>query len=118
LAEKIALTALPPSYLVVPSKMNPIGEEGNIFSNLFDQVPAKRAGSEEDIAGAVIYLASRAGVSKQATSGLVHANYYNRHILMGYLFALTVGVFSLLMASNEIGTCTAARILLASIFLS
>ncbi|KAH8883446.1 7-alpha-hydroxysteroid dehydrogenase [Thozetella sp. PMI_491] len=45
----------------VPSKMNPVGEEGNIFSNLFDQVPAKRAGSEEDIAGAVVYLASRAG---------------------------------------------------------
>jgi len=43
--------------------MNPIGEEGNVFSNLFDKVPAKRAGNEEDIAGAVIYLASRAGVS-------------------------------------------------------
>jgi hypothetical protein len=43
--------------------MNPVGEEGNIFSNLFDKVPAKRAGKEEDIAGAVIYLASRAGVS-------------------------------------------------------
>ncbi|WYZ44938.1 hypothetical protein EsH8_VIII_000254 [Colletotrichum jinshuiense] len=45
----------------VPSKMNPVGEEGNMFANLFDQVPAKRAGSEEDIAGAVLYLASRAG---------------------------------------------------------
>ena len=43
--------------------MNPIGEEGNIFTNLFDKVPAKRAGNEDDIAGAVIYLASRAGVS-------------------------------------------------------
>ncbi|KAK1979359.1 short chain dehydrogenase [Colletotrichum cereale] len=45
----------------VPSKMNPVGEEGNMFANLFDKVPAKRAGTEEDIAGAVLYLASRAG---------------------------------------------------------
>lgn len=45
----------------VPSNMNPVGEAGNIFSNLFDKVPAKRAGNEEDIAGAVLYLASRAG---------------------------------------------------------
>lgn len=42
--------------------MNPVGEAGNVFSSLFDQVPAKRAGDEEDIAGAVLYLASRAGV--------------------------------------------------------
>lgn len=48
---------------VVPSKMNPVGEEGNMFSNLFDKVPAKRAGREEDLAGAVLYLASTAGVS-------------------------------------------------------
>ncbi|KAF2640738.1 7-alpha-hydroxysteroid dehydrogenase [Massarina eburnea CBS 473.64] len=45
----------------VPSKMNPVGEEGNLFANLFDKMPAKRAGSEEDMAGAVLYLASRAG---------------------------------------------------------
>ncbi|KAH8657782.1 7-alpha-hydroxysteroid dehydrogenase [Xylariales sp. PMI_506] len=45
----------------VPSNMNPVGEEGNMFSNLFDKVPAKRAGGDEDIAGAVLYLASRAG---------------------------------------------------------
>ena len=49
--------------LVVPSKMNPVGEEGNMFSSLFDKVPAKRAGNEEDIAGAILYLVSRAGVS-------------------------------------------------------
>jgi hypothetical protein len=53
------------SFIVVPSKMNPVGEEGNMFSNLFDKVPAKRAGNDEDIAGAVLYLASRAGVSSQ-----------------------------------------------------
>ena len=34
-----------------------------MFANLFDKVPAKRAGNDEDIAGAVMYLASRAGVS-------------------------------------------------------
>lgn len=43
--------------------MNPVGEAGNMFSSLFDRVPAKRAGKEEDIAGSVIYLVSRAGVS-------------------------------------------------------
>ena len=43
--------------------MNPVGEAGNMFSSLFDRVPAKRAGNEEDIAGSVIYLISRAGVS-------------------------------------------------------
>lgn len=43
--------------------MNPVGEAGNMFSSLFDRVPAKRAGNEEDIAGSVIYLVSRAGVS-------------------------------------------------------
>lgn len=42
--------------------MNPIGESGNMFSSLFDKVPAKRAGNEEDIASAILYLASRAGV--------------------------------------------------------
>ncbi|CAK7206104.1 hypothetical protein SEUCBS139899_008887 [Sporothrix eucalyptigena] len=45
----------------VPSKMNPVGAEGNIFQNLFDKMPAKRAGEEDDIAGAVLYLSSRAG---------------------------------------------------------
>ena len=43
--------------------MNPVGEEGNLFSALFDQVPAKRAGNEDDIAGTILYLVSRAGVS-------------------------------------------------------
>jgi hypothetical protein len=43
--------------------MNPVGQEGNIFSNLFDKVPAKRAGNEEDLVGSVLYLSSRAGVS-------------------------------------------------------
>ena len=43
--------------------MNPVGEAGNMFSSLFDRVPAKRAGNEEDVAGSVIYLVSRAGVS-------------------------------------------------------
>ncbi|KAJ5253401.1 hypothetical protein N7505_012064 [Penicillium chrysogenum] len=45
----------------VPSNMNPVGEEGNLFSALFDKVPAKRAGNEDDIAGTVLYLVSRAG---------------------------------------------------------
>ncbi|KEQ83871.1 NAD(P)-binding protein [Aureobasidium pullulans EXF-150] len=45
----------------VPSNMNPVGKAGNMFSSLFARVPAKRAGRDEDIAGAVIYLISRAG---------------------------------------------------------
>ncbi|KAJ5192000.1 uncharacterized protein N7498_010985 [Penicillium cinerascens] len=45
----------------VPSNMNPVGAAGNIFSSLFDKVPAKRAGTSQDIAGAVIYLVSKAG---------------------------------------------------------
>jgi hypothetical protein len=45
-----------------------VGEAGNMFQSLFDRVPAKRAGNEEDIAGSVIYLISRAGVSTTITS--------------------------------------------------
>ncbi|GKZ99498.1 hypothetical protein AnigIFM60653_005247 [Aspergillus niger] len=45
----------------VPSNMNPVGAAGNMFSGLFDKVPAKRAGRVEDLAGAVLYLVSRAG---------------------------------------------------------
>lgn len=47
--------------------MNPVGAEGNIFGALFDKVPAKRAGSSEDIAGTVLYLVSKAGVSALGT---------------------------------------------------
>lgn len=59
------------SGAVVPSNMNPVDEAGNMFSSLFDRVPAKRAGNEEDIAGSVIYLVSRAGVS-HSVSALGH----------------------------------------------
>lgn len=66
-------------YVVVPSKMNPVGEEGNMFSSLFDKVPAKRAGNDEDIAGVVLYLASRAGVRYSChcttiSCNMLHAN--------------------------------------------
>lgn len=44
--------------------MNPVGAEGNMFANLFDKVPAKRAGKLEDISGTVLYLCSQAGVSE------------------------------------------------------
>lgn len=54
---------------VVPSCMNPVGEEGNLFSALFDKVPAKRAGNEDDIAGTVLYIVSRAGVSISSLVG-------------------------------------------------
>jgi hypothetical protein len=48
---------------VVPSNMNPVGAEGNIFSSLFEKVPAKRAGNSDDIVGTVLYLVSKSGVS-------------------------------------------------------
>ncbi|KAL5003059.1 hypothetical protein BDV10DRAFT_190972 [Aspergillus recurvatus] len=47
--------------LIVPGNMNPVGAEGSMFARLFDKVPAKRAGSEEDLAGTVLYLVSKAG---------------------------------------------------------
>ena len=48
---------------VVPSKMNPVGDGDNQFAELFKAMPAARIGRMEDIAGAVIYLSSEAGVS-------------------------------------------------------
>ncbi|KAL4978314.1 hypothetical protein BDW66DRAFT_158391 [Aspergillus desertorum] len=45
----------------VPSKMNPIGADGNMFAGLFEKVPARRAGREDDLAGTVLYLVSKAG---------------------------------------------------------
>ena len=51
------------NVLVVPSKMNPVREGDNQFAALFDAMPARRVGKLEDIAGAVIYLCSQAGVS-------------------------------------------------------
>lgn len=58
--------------LVVPSNMNPIGEEGNMFTSLFEKMPAKRAGKVEDIAGTVLYLCSQAGVSKLKTQSYLY----------------------------------------------
>jgi hypothetical protein len=50
--------------VVVPSNMNPVGAEGNMFANLFDKVPARRAGKEGDLVGGVLYLSSEAGVRR------------------------------------------------------
>ncbi|GAB7354551.1 hypothetical protein MBLNU459_g5007t1 [Dothideomycetes sp. NU459] len=55
----VRVCAINPGF--VPSNMNPVGAEGNMFANLFDKVPAKRAGKLEDIAGTVLYLCSQAG---------------------------------------------------------
>ncbi|KAF2090632.1 7-alpha-hydroxysteroid dehydrogenase [Saccharata proteae CBS 121410] len=52
----------------VPSAMNPIGAEGNMFAGLFDKVPARRAGRLGDIAGTVLYLCSEAGAYVDGTS--------------------------------------------------
>lgn len=87
--------------------MNPVGEEGNVFSNLFDKVPAKRAGNEDDIAGTILYLVSRAGVSP---SSLVRgfmlrceniANAVSRRTWMEHHFVLMEAVFCLPMVKNN-----------------
>jgi hypothetical protein len=51
--------------------MNPVEEGGNQFAQLFEKMPAKRVGRPEDIAGAILYLCSQAGVSRSIhpTSG-------------------------------------------------
>jgi len=48
---------------VVPSNMNPMGTGAgaDIFGDLVEKVPAKRAGSLDDLAGIVLFLVSRAG---------------------------------------------------------
>lgn len=43
--------------------MNPVEEGSNQFSQLFEKMPAKRIGKLEDVAGAILYLCSQAGVS-------------------------------------------------------
>jgi NAD(P)-dependent dehydrogenase (short-subunit alcohol dehydrogenase family) len=48
----------------MPSKMNPIEEDDNQFAQLFEKMPVKRIGKSEDIAGAILYLCSQAGVSR------------------------------------------------------
>lgn len=70
--------------------MNPVGEEGNMFSSLFDQVPAKRPADEADIAGAILYLVSPAGVSPTFLCFYILFDYtdlviYCRRMLMGFL---------------------------------
>ncbi|KAL3437492.1 short-chain dehydrogenase [Aspergillus tetrazonus] len=49
------------SRQIVPSRMNPVGAEVSMFAGLFDKLPAKRAGREEDLAGTLLYLVSKAG---------------------------------------------------------
>lgn len=93
---------------VVPSKMNPVGEEGNMFSSLFDKVPAKRAGDDEDIAGVVLYLSSRAGVCfwqliaslPALWSYMLIGNY--RLTWMGSPYVSMADVFSLPMGKSEV----------------
>jgi len=48
---------------VVPTNMNPIGSGSgaDIFGDLLEKVPAKRAGGLDDIAGLVLFLVSKAG---------------------------------------------------------
>ena len=47
---------------VVPSNMNPMGtgSSADIFGDLVEKVPAKRAGGLDDLAGVVLFLVSKA----------------------------------------------------------
>jgi phenylacetate 2-hydroxylase len=60
------MTQLLKEMAVVPSKMNPVADGDNQFAELFKAMPAARIGKMEDIAGAVLYLSSQAGVSRSA----------------------------------------------------
>jgi NAD(P)-dependent dehydrogenase (short-subunit alcohol dehydrogenase family) len=59
--------------------MNPVEEGDNQFAALFEAMPARRIGKLEDIAGAVLYLCSQAGVSAYHKSN--HLTEVLRHIL-------------------------------------
>lgn len=81
--------------------MNPVGAEGNMFANLFDKVPAKRAGKLEDIAGTVLYLCSQAGVSKVNRISLVILTFPKRLMLMGLTYVWMAEGFWLRMDKNS-----------------
>jgi NAD(P)-dependent dehydrogenase (short-subunit alcohol dehydrogenase family) len=51
------------TWKVVPSKMNPMGtgSGADIFGDLVEKVPARRAGEVDDLAGIVLFLVSKAG---------------------------------------------------------
>lgn len=55
----IRVNSINPGF--VPSKMNPVADNDNQFADLFQAMPAKRIGRVEDIASAVLFLASAAG---------------------------------------------------------
>ncbi|KAH8819923.1 putative short-chain dehydrogenase [Xylogone sp. PMI_703] len=57
----------------VPSRMNPMGSgsDADIFGDLVQKVPAKRAGEDNDLAGVVLFLCSKAGAYVDGTSVVV-----------------------------------------------
>lgn len=58
----VRVNAINPGF--VPSNMNPMSaaEGDDLFKGLVEKLPAARVGALEDIAGAVLYLCSQAGV--------------------------------------------------------
>ena len=66
-----------------------------MFANLFEKVPAKRAGIPEDIIGTILYLCSKAGVFLQRK--LI----FLRLTLMDGVCVLMEGEFLLRMDRNE-----------------
>jgi NAD(P)-dependent dehydrogenase (short-subunit alcohol dehydrogenase family) len=58
---------------VVPSAMNPMGtgKDADIFGDLLEKVPAKRAGRVDDMAGVVLFLVSKAGAYVDGNSVVV-----------------------------------------------
>lgn len=85
--------------------MNPVGEEGNIFSDLFDKVPAKRAGGEQDIASVVIYLASPAGVSELDN----HFSRCNPSAMLSRLTPLRAGLYRWCFCLCRWGSCLTGK---------
>jgi NAD(P)-dependent dehydrogenase (short-subunit alcohol dehydrogenase family) len=61
--------------------MNPVEEGGNQFAQLFEKVPAKRIGKPEDMAGAILYLCSQAGVRTQRYCDLMALLYVTKQLI-------------------------------------
>lgn len=78
-----------------------------MFANLFDKVPARRAGKMEDIAGTILYLCSQAGVSIHCDWLPARTNMSCRHMSMAVVSAWTAGGCLLPMDKSDPTECRA-----------
>lgn len=90
--------------------MNLVGAEGNMFANLFDKIPSRRAGKLEDIAGTVLYLCSQAGVRIYPYADPVEADIFCRLTSMAIVSVWTAGGYSWPTDRNDAPTHDASRL--------